>query len=152
MEKQNMRKVSTSTLLRRLFKATDLDSFIEENEAELDNTAFHIYITELCHTMGNMPERIIKQAFIERSYGHQLFNGIRKPSRDKVIQLAFGFGLDLDGTQNLLKIAQKNLLYPNIKRDAAIMYCVNRKMNLTETQCILNELDLSLLGGEEKNG
>ena len=42
-----------------------------------------------------------------RNYAYQLFNGTRKPSRDKVIQLAFGFGLSVDDTQELLKVARQ---------------------------------------------
>jgi hypothetical protein len=102
--------------------------------------------------MGQVPERVIKLASIERTYGHQLFNGTRKPSRDKVIQLAFGFGLDVDETQELLKIAQKSLLYPKIKRDAVILYCLNNHKSIIQTQSVLETLGVILLGGEERNG
>ena len=102
--------------------------------------------------MGQVPERVIKMASIERTYGHQLFNGTRKPSRDKVIQLAFGFRLGVDEAQRLLKIAQKSLLYTKIKRDAVILYCLNNQKSIIETQSVLETLGLTLIGGEEKNG
>ena len=103
-------------MLRRLFNTTDLEKFIERNAGEMEIPSFHAYITNICKSIGQVPEQVIKQAGIERTYGHQLFNGTRKPSRDKVIQLAFGFKLDLDDTQKLLQIAQKSPLYPKIKR------------------------------------
>jgi len=93
-----------------------------------------------------VPEHIIKQSMIERTYGHQLFNGTRNPSRDKVVQLAFGFGLDVEGTQKLLVASQKSPLYPKIMRDAAILYCINHKKDILETQDLLQDLCLSLLG------
>jgi transcriptional regulator with XRE-family HTH domain len=95
-----------------------------------------------------VPEQVIRKAGIERSYGHQLFNGTRKPSRDKVIQLAFGLGLDLDETQKMLQLAQKSPLYPKIKRDAAIVYCLTHDKDIMETQTMLHSLDLTLLGGD----
>lgn len=142
----------TSTLLNRLFKATNLEGFIEDNTNSIQIPQFHTYISELCQTMGQIPERVIKKSSIERTYGHQLFNGTRKPSRDKVIQLSFGFGLDVDGTQKMLKVSQKNSLYPRIKRDAAILYCIKNHIGILEAQEILQDLNLTLLGGFEKNG
>lgn len=136
----------TSALFRRLFNTTDLEKFIERNAGEMEVPSFHAYITNLCKTTEQVPEQIIKKAGIERTYGHQLFNGTRKPSRDKVIQLAFGFKLDLDDTQKLLQIAQKNPLYPKIKRDAAILFCITHHKDLLETQSVLDSLGLTLLG------
>ena len=106
----------TSTLFRRLFKAADLKDFMEQNEVELQVPGFHEYISQMCAEEGERKESVIKRASIERTYGYQLFNGTRKPSRDKAIQLAIGFGLDLDGTQKLLQVAEKSPLYPRIKR------------------------------------
>lgn len=152
MTQKNVKKIRTSSLLDKLFKTSNLERFIERNANDMEIPLFHIYISELCQTMGQVPERVIKLASIERTYGHQLFNGTRKPSRDKVIQLAFGFGLGVDDAQKLLKIAQKSLLYPKIKRDAVILYCLNNQKSIIETQSVLETLGLILLGGEERNG
>lgn len=148
MAEQNKKERTTSALLRRLFNTPDLKEFMECNANEMGIPSFDTYITELCKTSGQVPEQVIKLAAIERTYGHQLFNGTRKPSRDKVIQLAFGLKLDLDDTQKLLQIAQKNPLYPKIKRDAAILYCINNQIDILETQSMLQMLGLTLLGGE----
>lgn len=147
MTGRDLNKSRTSVFLRRLFNTPDLKQFMECNASELEIPPFHTYITGICETTGKIPEQVIKQSGIERTYGHQLFNGTRKPSRDKVIQLAFGLKLDLDGTQRLLQIAQKSPLYPKIKRDAAIMYCINHHKDIIETQSVLHSLELSLLGG-----
>ena len=151
MAEQKVKKVRTSTLLQRLFQAPNLEGFIGDNADVMQVPSFHTYISELCQMMNQVPERVIKQSSIERTYGHQLFNGTRKPSRDKVIQLAFGFGLGVEGTQELLKIARKNPLYPRIKRDAAILYCLNHHLSVMEVQELLHDLQLTLLGGMEKN-
>lgn len=143
-----MKESKTSALLRRLFNTADIETFLESNAAEMELPAFHVHITNLCRTTGQVPEQVIKHAGIERTYGHQLFNGTRKPSRDKVIQLAFGFKMDLDGTQRLLQIAQKSALYPKIKRDAAILYCINHHKDIFETQSVLDAIGLTLLGGD----
>ncbi len=148
----NQKTIRTSALLGRLFKAPDLETFLESNADEMTVPLFHFYILELCRKSEQVPERIIRRAAIDRTYGHQIFNGTRKPSRDKVIQLAFGFGLDVDGAQELLKLARHTALYPRIKRDAVILRCLNEHKDIFETQSALQALGLTLLGGEEKHG
>jgi hypothetical protein len=138
----------TSTFLQELIGASDLENFFEFNADEMVTPSFHGYITELCESTGQIPEHIIRNASIERSYGHQLFKGTRNPSRDKVIQIAFGFQLDPDETQQLLKIARKTPLYPRYKRDAAILFCLTHKKDVFETQSVLHSLGLTLLGDE----
>ena len=145
-------KVRTSTLLKGLFKTRNLPTFIRQNEAFMKVPSFFEYITKLAQERNLVPERIVKQSQIERTYGHQLFNGTRRPSRDKVIQMAFGFGLNVEETQNLLRIAEKNELYPKIKRDAVILHCLAREKDLFETQDVLASFNLTLLGGDAKNG
>jgi hypothetical protein len=142
------KEIRTSVLLRRLVKAADLDEVMESHAQEMNQPPFHAYLNELCDSSNRVPEQVIRCASIERTYGHQLFNGTRKPSRDKVIQLAFGFALDLDGAQKLLQAAEKNLLYPKIKRDAAIIHCIAHRKDILETQAVLHTLGLTLLGGD----
>ena len=98
-----------------------------------------------------LPAQAIERSQIERTYGHQLFNGTRRPSRDKVIQLALGFGLNVDETQRLLRSAGKSPLYPRLKRDAAILYGIQKKLSILAVQEILTKYGLTLLGGQ-KNG
>ncbi len=113
---------NTSALLRKLAKTADFHTFLKNCEDVLLEATFPEYLSELCEKKGLIPEHVIKAAQIDRTYGHQLFNGTRKPSRDKVIQLAFGFAMTVDEAQCLLRIAEKNPLYPRIKRDAAILF------------------------------
>ena len=139
--------ITTDELLARLFKATQLNDVLE-NEDITQPPLFHEYLRQLCRDRGEVAERVIKRAGIDRTYGHQLFSGRRKPSRDKVIQLAFGFGLDVEETQQLLKSARHTALYPKIKRDAAIIYCLARNMEIAGAQDLLADCDLSALGIE----
>lgn len=150
MADQNAKHQSTSLLLRKLFSTPDIETFMECNSNALVVPAFHNYLNTLCKEKGQIPEQVIKRAAIERTYGHQLFNGRRKPSRDKVIQLAIGLELDLSETQELLQVAQKSELYPKIKRDAAIIHCIHYKKDIYETQTLLHALGLSLLSCEKK--
>ena len=143
------KKIPTSTLLQKLFQTSSLNRFIQRYGDEMNSVPrFHEYITVLCAKKGVSAERIIKNSDIARTYGHQLFNGARKPTRDRVIQLAFGFEMDYDETQELLTIARKSPLYPKIKRDAIIIFALKNKYDVVAVQASLFELSLPILGEE----
>ncbi len=138
--------LKTAEMWDRLFKAPSIRTFIGENTSEFGLTAFSAYISEICLSMGEVPGRVIRRANVERSFGHQIFRGTRNPSRDTVLQLAFGLGADVRLAQSLLKHAGHSALYPRIERDLAIGYCLHHQMSLVETQAVLEELGLPLIG------
>jgi hypothetical protein len=141
--------ISTTDLLKRLFKTSSLNRFINYCENALDKIPpFHEYINGLCLEKKVPPEHIIKKADIARTYGHQLFTGVRKPTRDRVIQLAFGFEMDYKQTQYMLFITRKSTLHPKIKRDAIIIYAIKNGYDINAVQSALHELSLPLLGEE----
>lgn len=143
--------ISTSKLLQRLFKTANIVNFFKRYDEQMSPVPLHIYLVKLCKEKNVVAEHIINDANIERSYGHQIFSGRKKPSRDKVIQLAFGFKMNYDEAQELLKIARKSPLYPRAKRDAAIIYVFKQGRGLNDIQIMLNELGLPILGKEERN-
>lgn len=138
--------VSTNTLLNRLKGGKDFRQFMKENKNDFERRSLPIYLNKLCEERGLMPSQVIRNAQIERTYGHQIFNGTRVPSRDKLIQLSLGFGLSLEETQALLKIAQKSMLYAKIERDAACMFGLSHGMNVMEVQDLLASVNIPLLG------
>jgi hypothetical protein len=144
-------RVNTNTLMNRLFKAADLDTYLEGNESNLQSPDFYTLLKQACEKRDMVPAQVIERSQIERTYGHQLFNGTRRPSRDKVIQLALGLGLSVDETQRLLRAAGKSQLYPRLKRDAVILYALQKKLPILTVQENLTKYGLTLLGGL-KNG
>jgi hypothetical protein len=46
----------------------------------------------------------------------------------------------LKETQRLLAVSQRGALYPRVRRDAAIIFCLNRKCTLEETNDLLEEI------------
>lgn len=136
--------MTTDELLARLFKATDLKDILKNGDIP-QLPSFCDYILQMCIDRGETREHVIKRAGINRTYGHQLFNGTRMPSRDKVLRLAFGFGLDLEQTQDLLKVARQTQLVPQVKRDAAILYGIMHKMTAAEISKLLESFEMQSL-------
>lgn len=141
------KKITTEELMQLLMKDRSFHSFLGSNAGEMGQAPFHEYLTRLREEKGESAEQIIRRSQIEKSFGHRLFKGTRNPSRDTCLQLAFGFELDVEGTQRLLKCAGKSILYPRVLRDAAIIYSLHHQISLTDTQIILEDLGVPLIGG-----
>ena len=139
-------KISTDSLMKRIFRTRNLSSFLQHNQQYMGTADFCTMLREICEERGLIPERVILQAQIDRTYGHQLFNGTRRPSRDKTLQLAIGLGLGVEETQRLLQAAGKSPLYPRLKRDAVILFCLKNGYDMMKTQEILSGQELLLLG------
>lgn len=141
-----MNRKHTSELLAELKEDGSFEQYVKRNEEEFEEQEFCEYLRKLCTSLGKVPEQVIKNSQIDRTYGHQLFSGRRKPSRDKVLLLSFGMELPFEETQELLRASGKNTLYPKIKRDAAIIYGKNKGLTVLEMQELLFSLDLPILG------
>ena len=142
--KEESVKITTRELWTRLFQASSVETFFYENTCELPELSD--YINELCKDRNEKPGTIIRSSNIENSYGHRIFSGTRHPSRDTVLMLAFGFGLSPDDTQQLLKVARQTPLHPKVRRDAVIAFCLHQHKTIVDTQQILDENGLPLMG------
>ena len=149
MEGTTIEGISTRELWARLFKAASIDRFLAESSGACQMPSFSDHVNLLCERRGEVPGHVIERAGIERSFGHRLFSGERNPSRDTVIQLAFGFSLSTDEAQQLLKVARCTPLHPKVKRDAVIAYCLHNGKSLIDVQQVLYENGLPVLGGRK---
>lgn len=141
-------RVTTDDLLCAVKTTRDFRRFRTDHSCDMVVPTLAEYLATLCRNHNDVPERVIKRAQLDRVYGHQIFSGQKRPSRDKVIQLAFGFFLSAEQTQVLLRIARKNALYPRMERDAALLYCLSKHKNVLDAQEMLCELGLPLLGDD----
>lgn len=139
-------KQTTNLLMEGLIKEKNFSRFLESNKEHFINLTVRDYMNYIIHDKNLDPIEIIRKSNIERSYFYQIANGRRVPSRDKMIQLAIGMKLDIDETQKLLKIGNKTSLYPKVKRDAAIIFCIKNNFDLIKTQEFLDELKMISLG------
>ena len=77
---------------------------------------------------------------LDRSYGYQLFNGTRKPTRNFLLRLALFLKLREEEVQRLLNIAERQPLYARNRRDAAVLYGLTHGLAADETQELLEAL------------
>ena len=142
---------TTDRLISELFKTDNIEAFLRAHEGELVVSSFAEYITQLCKQKKTTVSKVLDKADIGTSFGYALFKGVRKPSRDTVIKLAIAFGLNLDDAQKLLSAAGFGGLYPKIKRDAVIIYALQREYSLFQIQDELSRQQLTELGAADND-
>lgn len=143
-------KITTGSLMQRVMKTSSLSRFFKQNERYLKTEDLGAWLNDICRDRNLSVSEVIQKSQIDRGYGYQIFRGIRSPSRDKLIQLALAIGLDVNETQHLLTLGGKSQLYPRLKRDAVLLYCIQNSFSVLETQDSLEEYGLSLLGDMDK--
>jgi transcriptional regulator with XRE-family HTH domain len=82
---------------------------------------------------GMSKAEIIRKSELNENYVYQLFSGIKSsPSRDKLICIAIGMELSVEGVNSLLKLAGLLPLYPKVSRDSIIIIGINNGKNVVE--------------------
>lgn len=66
---------------------------------------------------------------LDRSYGYQILNGTRIPTRDCLIRIGLLLGLSAEDFQRMLNIAGRRSLYVKNMLDAKVFYAIKHKMN-----------------------
>lgn len=136
----------TGELHHELKKADDFFETITQNTQHfVENTAM-IYLNELLEAKKMTKAQVIRKAAMSEVTGYQYFDGKRKPSRERLIALCFGFGLNDEEANQLLKKSGYARLYAKHMWDAAIIYCLAKGYSIEETNNLLFEKGLDTLG------
>lgn len=98
-----------------------------------------VYVNDLLIEHRMEKKEVIRRLRLDRSYGYQILNGTRKPSRNQLIRLAVLLHLSLEETNRLLKIGRKEILYPRIAEDAVAILALEKKLSLEEYEELLEE-------------
>lgn len=135
----------TTVRLMRMLE-TSPRRFQEQQLSKKNDPSFHGYLNKLMEDYECHATTLVVGACISKTYVYQFINGERLPGRDIILRISLAMGLTLDETQRLLTLAGKSVLYPKIRRDASILYCIRKKMSLDEANSFLEDIsEVSIL-------
>ena len=144
--KGTMSKKDTYILQEELRKSNSLDKFEKENNSELCAKSVPEYLNELLIKYNEHKSKIAQRGGLDEGYMYQMFNGTRTtPSRDKLLRLAFGFQLTIEETQKLLRLGESGELYVRRKRDAYLMFALEKGYDAMQANDLLYEKEIELL-------
>lgn len=134
---------TTEDLLKTLLRTDEYSQFQELKDNGVVSLAEHL--DALLDQKETSKAEVIYRARLDTVYGYQIFNGTRKPSRDKLLQLAFGFPLTYKETLTLLRIAGVGSLYVRHRRDSIIIFALNKGFSLEQLNELLEQEDEAYL-------
>ena len=123
--------------IKNLLKAENITDFLTENQENMLTVSLSEYLMALLRQKKLKRADVIRDSHLEHAYVYQIFNGTKKPTRDKLIAIAFGLHLNVEETQRMLRLGGCSELYARVGRDAVILFAVSRGMNIGETDGLL---------------
>ena len=139
-----MDKKTTSELLNILNNAdskSKLDKYMSEANMN-EFSCFADYFKSLDKYKARDKKDIIKKSQIEQHSANHILSGVTGLSRDKVLAFCIAAGLDLKETQRGLEVAKEALLYSRDRRDAVIIFSINKSLDVMQTNELLDEMKL----------
>ena len=134
----------TEELLDELLAAPSPVAFTEAHG--IAHRTLAEYLNQLLAEKGLKRAQVVREAGLNETFGYQIFKGQRGAGRDKVLCLALAMGCDLVETRRLLKAAGVNELYCKDRRDAIIIFCIDRGFTLQQVDDELYRFGEKTLG------
>ena len=136
--------------LKNLLGAASIGSFLAGNQENMLTMNLSEYLMTLLRQKKLKRADVIRDSHLEHAYVYQIFDGKKKPSRDKLIAIAFGLHLDVEETQRMLRLGGCSELYARIGRDAVILFAVSRGMSIGAADELLDANGFPTLIDPEK--
>ena len=133
-----------------LLLAKTLSDFLKKIRVYMLDLTLSEYLMLLLRQKKLKRADVVRDSGLEKAYVYQIFNGEKKPTRDKLIAIAFGLHLNRKETQRMLKIGGCSELYARQTRDAIILFAIHRGMNIWETDDFLADNGLPTIHDPDK--
>lgn len=110
-------------------KIREEDEFDEEAVLSSKAPDIHILINKYIAEKNMKHADIIRMLNVERSYGYQLLNGRRIPTRIQIVRIGLILRLNFTEMQKMLKAAGKEILYARNVTDAKVIYALEHVLD-----------------------
>ena len=115
---------------QNLLGAESIAGFLAENQDNMLDLTLSEYLMTLLKQRNLRRSAVVRDSGLEKAYIYQIFNGEKRPSRDKLIAITFGLHLPVEETQRTLKLGGYSELYARVARDAVILFAVRDRKSV----------------------
>lgn len=133
-------KKKTEDLINEIIAGENISLYLSTNQEEFLDITLHEYLKKLLSRTHLKVSQVVERA-CKGEYVYQVFRGIKNPGRDVIICIALAMGLNLEETGQLLRIAHLSHLDARNRRDSIIIFAINRKLTVPDTNDILYEFN-----------
>lgn len=132
-------KKRTEDLVNEIGESKNISQYIDTNQDEFLDISLHDHLQHLLAETQLKVSQVVDRSN-KGEYIYQVFRGIKNPGRDVILCIALAMGLDLDKTAYLLRVARMPLLDARNRRDSVIIFAIERKMSVPDTNDTLYQL------------
>ena len=137
-----MDNITTSKLLTMIRGARTFEEATAYHHAASEPT-FSDLLFQMMQERALTPKDMIKKSSIERSYFYHILNGQKTPGRNIVLRIGLCLRVNLNDMNRLLTLAGASSLYARVRRDAGLIFAIQHKYAMDQTN------DLLIQAGEE---
>ncbi len=130
----------TEDLLNQLKLDTlSYSEYLRENEDCFLNNDLSQFWKTVIGSANMKKSDIINKADIGYTFFYDILKGKKHPSRDTLVRIFIAMRLDLDTCQEALRMYEWAALYPKIKRDSILIYCLTHNFSLQQSEELLEK-------------
>lgn len=145
MKSNRKGSLTTSQLLSIIKKSGRFSEVTETFHDKEEEPVLCHFLYQLMDKYQMTPKDIISKSGIERSYFYHILSGQKKPGRNIILRICLCMSATLTETNQLLRLAHQGALYPKVRRDAAIIFAIEKKFTMQHTnEFLLKEQELPL--------
>ncbi len=133
-------KITTSQLLTQIRQSGSFREALEAH-SQAEQKAFSHILYTLMEERKQSAKDMIDLTGIHRSYFYAILAGQKLPSRNVVLRLSLNLHCNLSETNQLLILAGLSPLYARVRRDAVLIYAVEKKASMQEVNDMLEEAE-----------
>lgn len=137
---------NTEEVLNEIKETDNVSKYIKDNKESLNVKNPSFVLEGLLKMKNTTRANVLRQCGMDKGYMYQIFSGERFPSRDKSIMIGFGLKLSLEEMQSYLKQIGYKELYAKNERDTVMIFCINKNLNLIDTNIELQKNKYDILG------
>ncbi len=151
MRDSQKKHLTTSQLLSIIKRSGQFSEVTEAFQDVEEAPAFCHYLYKVMEKHHLTPKDIIGTSGIERSYFYHILSGQKAPGRNMILRICLCMTATLTETNQLLRLSNQGCLYAKVRRDAAIIFAIEKKYTMQQTNDFLNRIGELPLYREENS-
>lgn len=129
--KRRVKEPLTDELLAELLNSDSPVKFATKHH--IASRSLSDYLQQLLDEKGLKRAEVVRDAGLNPTYGYEIFMGRKRATRNYLLQIAFAMKTTLQEANRILQAAGHNELYCKDRRDAIIIFCLDRGYTLMQT-------------------
>lgn len=138
------KKKSTSQRLLQIRRSGTFREVLDSHSTQ-NEPVFCQYLYGLMEAQHLSAKELITETGIHKSYFYAVLAGQKTPGKNIIIRFSLALRCSLNETNRLLRLAGLSDLYPLMRRDAVLIYAVERKATIRKANEMLEEAGEELL-------